>query len=73
MKSYNAKDTGVRIQEERKAMNLSREALADDINISVKYLGNIELGKQIMSSEILFNLSNVLNSSTDYLLGINLK
>ena len=68
MNVYNAKDVGKRIQEKRKSMKMSQGVLAEEIDISTKYMGIIEQGKQTMSVEILFNIAEKLNSSADYLL-----
>lgn len=59
---------GERIQLHRKQMGLSREDLAEMIDISDKNLGRIESGRQSTSVETLYKISSVLNVSMDYLL-----
>ena len=58
---------GSRISEERKKMNLTRDALAEMIGISTYYMGQVERGQRNMSVETLVKLSDCLCVSLDYL------
>jgi len=66
--SYNAKDIGLRIRRKRQVLQMSQEKLAEEADMSMKYISLIELGKHTMSAEILSNISIALSISTDYLL-----
>lgn len=54
---------GENIRNYRKKENLNQEELAEKLNISSKHLSNIEIGKKFVTSELLENISKVLNVS----------
>ena len=62
------KGIGMRVRLQREKLNLSREKLAEIVNLSPFYIGQIERGDRNMSLETLVKLSNTLNMSTDYIL-----
>ncbi|KHF33417.1 helix-turn-helix protein [Paenibacillus sp. P1XP2] len=57
-----------RIREIRKELGLSGPEVATKLGISTQYLYDIERSKRGLSSEILSQLSEILKSTTDYLL-----
>lgn len=59
---------GIRIRELRESKKLSREALAEKIDISPKFLYEVETGKKGFSAEILCRLSKELSVSCDYIM-----
>lgn len=59
---------GKRIKELRILNKYTGEELAAKAGISVKFLYNIESGKQGFSSETLFNLAQALHVKCDYIL-----
>ena len=59
---------GKRIREERLRLNLTQEKLAEDINISTAYLGQIERGERQVTLDKLISLSNRLGVTIDFLL-----
>lgn len=59
---------GKRIREERLRLNLTQEHLAEDINISTAYLGQIERGERHITLDKLIPLSKQLGVSVDFLL-----
>lgn len=59
---------GKRIREERLRLNLTQEKLAEDINISTAYLGQIERGERSVTLDKLVPLSNRLGVTVDFLL-----
>lgn len=59
---------GKRIREERLRLNLTQEKLAEDINISTAYLGQIERGERQVTLDKLIPLSNRLGVTIDFLL-----
>ncbi|MBD5548167.1 MAG: helix-turn-helix transcriptional regulator [Lachnospiraceae bacterium] len=66
--SYSCKDIGFRVRHLRESNNYTRDALAEKVNISAKFLYEIEMGKKGFTVEILYNLSKALNVSCDYIL-----
>ena len=59
---------GNRIQELRKERNMTREELAENAEISTKFLYEVEMGKKGISAETLLKISTALSASCDYLL-----
>ncbi len=59
---------GKRIRELREANDYTREAFAEMIDISAKFLYEIEMGKKGFSAELLCRMSEVLSVSCDYIM-----
>ena len=59
---------GDRIRELRELQNYTREALAEKVDISAKFLYEIETGKKGFSAEILCRISKALSVSCDYIM-----
>lgn len=59
---------GERIRELREIQNFTREALAEKVDISAKFLYEIEVGKKGFSAETLCRLSKALSVSCDYIM-----
>lgn len=68
MAKINAVEIGERIKKQRLLNGYSREKLAEMTNITPRYCYDIELGLKNMSLNTLFNMSESLNVSTDYIL-----
>ena len=64
---------GERIKTLRKKMRLTQRQLSERIDISEKYLSNIETGRDPCSISVLLDLANALDASMDYLLGDDLR
>lgn len=62
------KAIGKRIRFRREQLHLTREALAEKLEVSAKFCADIEYGMKGMSMTTLHNLSAILNLSTDYIL-----
>jgi len=62
------KDAGERVLLTRQMQGYTRETLAELANISPKFLYEIETGKKGFSALVLYNLCNVLNVESDYIL-----
>lgn len=62
---------GERIKLGRKANGLTREKLAELINVSPRFLAEVEAGKVGVALQTLKNISIALSTSTDYLLGLD--
>ena len=58
-----------RLRELRLEAGLSRQELADKLNVSVRLLSYWENGQRECNFDTLIALSTLLNSTTDYLLG----
>ena len=61
-------DFGRRIREERKKLNLTQEKLAEDVNLSTAYIGQIESGERSPTLESIVAIANRLSVTVDYLL-----
>ena len=61
-------DMGLRIQELRKQMNMTQEALAEHAGMTGQTISTAELGKKALRPENIVKLSRALGVSTDYLL-----
>jgi len=59
---------GKRIREERLKLNLTQEKLAEDVNLSTAYIGQIERGERSLTLDNLIAVVNRLGVSVDYLL-----
>jgi len=64
----NYKEIGQRISNERQKYDLTREQLAELIDLSSTFLGQVERGEKKMGLEALMRLSETLHVSVDYLL-----
>ena len=62
---------GERIRLGRKTNNLTREKLAELIDVSPRFLAEVESGKVGVSLQTLKNISIALSTSSDYLLGLD--
>ena len=58
---------GMRIRALRESKKLSREALAEQAEISVQFLFDIETGKKSMTISTLKRICTALNSNADYI------
>jgi len=59
---------GEQIRKCRKALRLSQREIAEQIDISVSFLGHIERGTRKASLETIVKIANVFQISTDVLL-----
>jgi len=59
---------GRRIREERLKLNLTQERLAEEVNLSTAYIGQIERGERSLTLENLAAVANRLGVTIDYLL-----
>lgn len=61
-------EIGMRIRELRETHNYTREGLAEKVNISTKFLYEIETGKKGFSADTLCRISKALFVSCDYIM-----
>ncbi len=59
---------GRRLRQERHKMNWTQEKLAERIEVSDAYIGQIERGERSLSLDTLVKLANQLGVTVDYLL-----
>ena len=59
---------GKRIREERLKLNLTQEKLAEDVDLSTAYIGQIERGERHITLENLVLIVNRLDITVDYIL-----
>lgn len=59
---------GKRIREERLKLNLTQEKLAEDVDLSTAYIGQIERGERSLTLENLVAVAIRLGVTVDYLL-----
>ena len=59
---------GARIRLKREQLKISREKLAECIDVSPQFLAQIELGRRGMSSVTLYKLCNALGTSADFII-----
>ncbi|MEC0373565.1 helix-turn-helix domain-containing protein [Paenibacillus chibensis] len=64
---------GRRLREERLKLNLTQEKLAEKIDVSEAYIGQIERGERSLSLETLVKLVNQLGITVDFLLQDSVK
>lgn len=62
---------GKRIKDLRKKRKLTQAELSDSINIGQSTLANFENGKRTIPVDIVIQLAQFFNVSTDYLLGLS--
>ena len=65
--NYNAIETGKRIQELRKDKRLTQGELAEQLQISLRYLQKLESGERGGSIEALADISLFFQTSLDYI------
>lgn len=67
MKNQNKFNT--RLKELREEKNMTRQALADELHISVRLVGYWENGQRECSLDMLIKLAKILDSDVNYLIG----
>jgi len=68
---YTTKNIGTRIKKCRKERNMTQEQLAEKLDISQNYLGQIENGKRGVNISNLTKIANELDITFDYLMSEN--
>ena len=65
--NYDPVNVGMRIKNMREKMGLSQEEYSEQLNISRNHLARIEVGLRSASIEILIAISELSNTTIDYL------
>ena len=68
MRSINYKLMGERIRRQRVLLGLTREQLAEKLEVSTKFCSDIELGVEGMSLSTLVKMSDILCMNINYIL-----
>lgn len=68
MDNYILEEIGKRISERRKLMRLTQEQLAEQMDVSIQMISNLERGVKAIRIDNLIRSSQTLNISTDYIL-----
>jgi len=61
-------ELGRRLREERHKLKLTQETLAEKVEVSDAYIGQIERGERHLTLDILIRLANQLGVTIDFLL-----
>lgn len=70
MNAYEKKMMGLRIKQAREAKGLTQDELAEKLKIKSRVsISNYEAGRSVPPGDVLRDLADILNTSTDYLLG----
>lgn len=59
----------IRLKELREEKNMTRQALADELHISVRLVGYWENGQRECSLDMLIKLAKLLDTDVNYLIG----
>lgn len=62
------RNIGQRISERRKELHMTQEKLAEQMDVSIQMISNLELGKKAIRPENLVKVCKVLDISADYIL-----
>ena len=68
MDGANLEEIGKRISERRKLMRLTQEQLAEQMEVSIQMISNLERGMKAIRIDNLIRASQILGVSTDYIL-----
>ena len=68
IKSVDNQAIGQRMRQERERLSLTREQLAEVVDLAPLYIGQLERGERQMSLDTLLKITNCLNITADYLL-----
>ena len=68
MSSIDLVQIGTRIAQRRKELNLTQEKLAEQMNVSIQMVSNLERGNKAIRIDNLLRISEILGVSTDYIL-----
>ena len=62
------REMGRRVCERRQELRMTQEQVAEQMDVSLQMISNLELGKKAIRPENLLKLCKVLQTSADYLL-----
>ena len=73
LRELDYKEMGRRIRSRRDALGLTRESLAEKLDVSSQFMADIEYGNKGMSIKKLYRLCQILGVTADYVLAGNLR
>lgn len=68
MEYVDLKSIGERISNQRKLVGITQERLAEQMEVSIQMISNLERGVKAIKIDNLVKLSRILNVTTDYIL-----
>ena len=68
MSDTDLREIGERISKRRKLMGLTQEQLAEQMDVSIQMISNLERGVKAIRIDNLVKLSRILRVTTDYIL-----
>ncbi len=68
LRELDIREMGRRVRLRRELLDLSRDQLAEKIDVSGQFIADIEYGHKGMSIQTLYKLSQAMNISADYFL-----
>ncbi len=68
MSGFDLKQIGRRICERRQALGITQEKLAEQMDVSIQMISNLERGNKEVKVSNLIKLSEILDVSSDYIL-----
>ncbi len=66
MSDLDFKAIGAKIKERRRAMNITQEFIANQLDVNPSHVSNIECGRANPSLTALIKIANILHCSVDY-------
>ena len=68
MNEVDLKSIGERISKQRKLLGITQECLAEEMDVSIQMISNLERGVKAVRIDNLVKISRILNVTTDYIL-----
>lgn len=73
LKQLETKDMGMRLRKVREERKMTRETLAEKVDLSVNFIADVEYGNKSPSIRKLYSLIQALDTNADYILGGNMR
>ena len=73
LKQLETKDMGMRLRKVREERKMTRETLAEKVDLSVNFIADVEYGNKSPSIRKFYSLIQTLDTNADYILGGNMR
>jgi transcriptional regulator with XRE-family HTH domain len=73
LKQLETKDMGMRLRKVREERKMTRETLAEKVDLSVNFIADVEYGNKSPSIRKFYSLIQALDTNADYILGGNMR
>lgn len=73
LKRLETKDMGMRLRKVREERKMTRETLAEKVDLSVNFIADVEYGNKSPSIRKFYSLIQALDTNADYILGGNMR